>query len=68
MWGDDVDTSPFVAVPGPDAKDARWAEPELVAEVEFSTWTHDGRVRHPSFKGMREYKPAKAVMREKPKA
>jgi bifunctional non-homologous end joining protein LigD len=51
----------------PDAKDARWAEPELVAEVEFSTWTRDGWVRHPSFKGMREDKPAKEVRREKPR-
>jgi bifunctional non-homologous end joining protein LigD len=62
-----ADASPFVAVPRPDAKDARWAEPELVAEVEFTTWTRDGRVRHPSFKGMREDKPAKTVRREKAK-
>ena len=51
-----TDASPFVAVPRPDAKDARWAEPKLVAEVEFTTWTRDGRVRHPSFKGTREDK------------
>jgi bifunctional non-homologous end joining protein LigD len=43
-------THPFVAVPKPDAKDARWADPKLVAEVQFTTWTRDGRVRHPSFK------------------
>ena len=30
-----TDASPFVAVPRPDAKDARWTEPQLVAEVEF---------------------------------
>jgi len=35
--------------------------------VEFSTWTRDGRVRHPSFKELRQDKPAKAVKREKPK-
>jgi bifunctional non-homologous end joining protein LigD len=29
------DASPFVAVPRPDAKDARWTEPQLVAEGEF---------------------------------
>ena len=49
------------------AKDARWTEPELVAEFDFSTWTRDGRVRHPSFKGLREDKPARAVKREVPK-
>jgi bifunctional non-homologous end joining protein LigD len=61
-----TDTSPFVPVPRPDAKDARWTEPQLVAEVEFTAWTCDGRVRHPSFKGLREDKPAKAVGRETP--
>jgi bifunctional non-homologous end joining protein LigD len=61
------DVSPFVAVPRPDAKDARWTAPKLVCEVEFTTWTRDGRVRHPSFKGMREDKHAKEVGREVPK-
>jgi bifunctional non-homologous end joining protein LigD len=54
-------------VPRPDAKDARWNEPKLVCEVEFSTWTRDGRVRHPSFKGLRGDKLAKAVRRETPR-
>src|SRR5215472_8094318 len=39
------ETSPFMAVPQPDAKDANWTETKLVCEVEFSTWTRDGRVR-----------------------
>jgi bifunctional non-homologous end joining protein LigD len=43
------------------------AESKLVAEVEFNTCTRDGRVRHPSFKGMREDKPARNVKREKAK-
>ena len=45
-----ADASPFVTVPRPDAKDARWTDPQLVAEVEFTAWTRDGRVRHPSFR------------------
>jgi bifunctional non-homologous end joining protein LigD len=61
------ETSPFVAVPWPDAKDAKWSEPRLVCEVEFSQWTREGRVRQPSFKGMREDKAAKEVRREAPK-
>ena len=60
--------SPFVEVPRPDARDARWVEPKLVAEIEFTTWTRDGRARHPSFKGLREDKPAKSVIVERPAA
>jgi len=62
------DDCPFVAVPRADAKDARWAEPKLVAEVQFAAWMRDSRIQHPSFKGIREDKPAKAVKREMPKA
>jgi bifunctional non-homologous end joining protein LigD len=57
--------SPFVDVPRRDARDARWVEPKLVAEVELTTWTRDGRVRHPSFKGLREDKPAGEVKLER---
>jgi bifunctional non-homologous end joining protein LigD len=43
-----------------------WAEPELVAEVEFAEWTHDGRLRAPSYKGLRDDKNAREVVREDP--
>src|SRR6185437_5733643 len=46
--------------------DVTWVEPRLVAEVEFSEWTHDGHVRQPSYKGLREDKPAREVHRERP--
>jgi bifunctional non-homologous end joining protein LigD len=46
--------------------DVIWVEPELVAEVEFAEWTHDGRLRAPSYKGLREDKAAEDVRREKP--
>src|SRR5690242_13415754 len=36
------DDSLFVPVPRPDAKDAKWAAPKLVAEVQFTTWTRGG--------------------------
>ena len=39
--------------------------PELVAEVAFSEWTVDGRLRHPSFVGLRSDKPAGEVVRER---
>lgn len=43
-----------------------WVAPELVAEVAFSEWTNDGRLRHPSFQGLRRDKPARQVVRETP--
>jgi bifunctional non-homologous end joining protein LigD len=46
--------------------DVVWVEPRLVAEVEFSEWTHDGHVRQPSYKGLREDKPAGDVRHERP--
>jgi len=57
---------PFVEVPGPAAKGALWVRPELVAEVQFSTWTADKLVRQASFKGLREDKKASEVRREVP--
>src|SRR6266545_1594494 len=46
--------------------DVIWVEPELVCQVEFAEWTHDGRLRAPSYKGLREDKPAEDVRREEP--
>ncbi len=59
------DTPPFAPVRGlPRA--ATWVEPELVAQIAFMEWTSDGRLRHPSFLGMRIDKPAREVTREEP--
>ena len=60
---------PFPVVPKmPKVKkaDVVWVKPELVAEVEFVEWTHDGRLRAPSFQGLREDKPAREVRKEEP--
>jgi bifunctional non-homologous end joining protein LigD len=43
-----------------------WVEPKLVAEIEFVEWTHDGRLRAPSYQGLREDKEAEEVRREEP--
>jgi bifunctional non-homologous end joining protein LigD len=60
--------SPFSPVP-PRAWTGRarhWVTPELVAEIAFGEWTNDGRLRHPSFQGLRHDKPAREVVREAP--
>jgi bifunctional non-homologous end joining protein LigD len=54
------------AVPRADARGAHWVRPELVAEVAFAEFTSENVVRHASFIGLREDKPAKAVVVERP--
>ena len=44
---------------------AHWVRPELVAEVAFTEWTAEGRMRHPRFLGLRWDKPAREVVRER---
>jgi bifunctional non-homologous end joining protein LigD len=58
-------TSPFgTEVPAADARAAHWVEPVLVAEIAFSDWTRSGRLRAPSYKGLRDDKDAAEVIRE----
>jgi bifunctional non-homologous end joining protein LigD len=52
--------------PGWLGSHAHWVEPTLVAEVNFAEWTDDGRVRHPSFQGLRSDKDPSSVVRERP--
>jgi ATP-dependent DNA ligase len=61
------DTQPFVAVPRAYQRGARWVDPRLVAEVTFTTWPADHLLRHSSFEGLREDKPAKDVKLERPR-
>jgi bifunctional non-homologous end joining protein LigD len=42
-----------------------WVKPQLLCEVAFTEWTSDGRIRHPSFQGLREDKEAANVKMEK---
>jgi DNA ligase D-like protein (predicted ligase) len=44
----------------------RWVLPELVAQIAFSEWTRDGLLRQPRFLGLRQDKPAREVVRERP--
>ena len=43
-----------------------WVDPRLVAQIGFSEWTRDGRLRHPRFLGLRDDKSPEEVVREWP--
>ncbi len=49
---------------GPKARLAVWSEPELVCEVSWTEWTNEGTLRQPAFKGMRDDKDPREVVRE----
>jgi len=38
-----------------------WVQPKLIAEIEYRAWTHDGKLRHASYKGLREVQDNAAV-------
>jgi bifunctional non-homologous end joining protein LigD len=59
------DSSPFTPPPAPP-RAAVFVEPELVAEIEFTAWTREKILRNPAYKGLRDDKPAKDVVREVP--
>jgi bifunctional non-homologous end joining protein LigD len=50
----------------PRLKTAHWVRPRLIAQVSFTEWTSDMRLRHPSFLGLREDKAVNEVVREVP--
>ncbi|GAB3477773.1 non-homologous end-joining DNA ligase [Nocardiopsis coralliicola] len=57
-------SSPFADPVG--ERGAHWVRPELVAEVRFTEWTGDGRLRHPAYLGLRDDKAPADVVREPP--
>jgi len=61
---DERDTPP--ARGAPRLRDAHWVEPRYVAQVRFTEWTHDGKLRHPAFQGLRVDKKPEEAVREKP--
>lgn len=49
-------------------EEAFWVKPRYVAQVAFTEWTEDGRLRHPSFQGLRTDKRPEECVREKPRS
>ena len=62
----EVSDSPF-DLASPKGREIRWVKPKLVANVEFTEWTEDGVLRHPTFQGLRQDKAPREVVLEKPK-
>jgi bifunctional non-homologous end joining protein LigD len=60
----EIASSPFVETPKANER-PHWVKPELVAQVKFTEWTTDGKLRHPVYLGLRDDKKAKDVTREK---
>jgi bifunctional non-homologous end joining protein LigD len=56
---------PFTVQPETNAP-VTWVRPELVCEVGLTGWTEDGSMRQPVFLRLREDKPSRDVVREKP--
>lgn len=61
----ETDASPFVDLLRPK-KGMHFVRPELVAQVGFTEWTRDGKLRHPRFLGLRQDKSPFEVVRERP--
>jgi bifunctional non-homologous end joining protein LigD len=59
-----ADAPPFFETPR--GVKGHWVKPRLVAEVAFTEWTGDGRIRHPTFRGLRNDKDPEAITREEP--
>ena len=55
--------SPFTTTPKTNER-AHWVTPKVVVEVKFGEWTADGKLRQPTFLGVRDDKPAREVGRE----
>ena len=61
-----IDKTTVKDAPRTGVRDTLWVRPRLVAQVAFSEWTGDHRLRHPSFLGLRDDKGVKEVVKEMP--
>ena len=62
----EIDRTPFdPPPPGWLGRNAHWVKAQNVVEVEFTEWTGDGHIRHPSLQGFRSDKDPRDVHRER---
>ncbi|GAB4231121.1 MAG: hypothetical protein Tsb0021_09420 [Chlamydiales bacterium] len=57
-------TSPFDKNIPKNAQEIHWVTPKLVADIKFTKWTSDNKLRHPVYVGLREDKDPKKVVKE----
>ncbi len=57
------DAPPFDGITREEARGGRWVDPVLVGEVQYAEWTGEGRLRHPSWRGLRDDKDPGEVVR-----
>jgi bifunctional non-homologous end joining protein LigD len=62
-----IETEKMPFAERPKGVKGHWVKPKLVAEVAFTEWTGDGRIRHPVFHGLRSDKDPQAITREQEK-
>jgi ATP-dependent DNA ligase len=60
----ETEENPFGRGEGPGEK-VHWVKPRLVAQIGFTEWTEDNKLRHPRFLGLRRDKDPEKVTREK---
>jgi len=60
----EIKKSPFTAHEKIKERGTHWVKPQLVAEIGFTEWTNDNKLRHPRFKGLRYDKAARNVRKE----
>jgi bifunctional non-homologous end joining protein LigD len=63
LSADEVAKAPVEGAPR--MRDAVWVKPKYVAQVRFTEWTSDGKLRHPAFLGLRDDKVPEEVVRER---
>lgn len=63
----EIKTCPFANY-GEATKGVHWVKPQLVAEFQFAQWTRSGKLRVGRYKGLRDDKAARDVVKETPKA
>ena len=60
----EITSTPFATTPKTNER-PHWVRPELVAQIKFTEWTADGKLRHPVYLGLRDDKKAVDVTRER---
>jgi bifunctional non-homologous end joining protein LigD len=59
----EIKEPPFAARPATNER-PHWAQPKLVAQIKFTEWTADGKLRHPVYLGLRDDRKPEDIVRD----